>query len=139
MKTIHFIMIVLITSLSATAQTYDLKVVIEDIEESKGIIYVSLHDNEEGFPSDNKKAVRTKQIKDFSSKAIFTFDDLQKGEYAISIFQDLNGNAELDTNFIGIPKEPVGASNMSSLGRPNFSKCKFKLTQDKAISLGYMN
>jgi len=29
----------------------------------------------------------------------------------VSVYEDLNGNHKLDHNIIGIPREPVGASN----------------------------
>jgi len=36
---------------------------------------------------------------------------LPPGRYAVSVFQDMNGNRKLDTNFIGIPTEASGSSN----------------------------
>jgi len=33
------------------------------------------------------------------------------GKYAVSVFHDENSNGKLDTNFLGIPREGVGASN----------------------------
>lgn len=139
MKTLSFIFLFTIISFAGFSQHLSLKVKIEGIEESKGTIYLSLHDNADSFPSDNNKAIRTGQIENFNSVAEITFKDLKEGEYAVSVFQDLNGNKELDTNFVGFPKEPVGASNMTSLGRPKFSKCKFKLSEDKTITVRYMN
>ncbi|NJC27134.1 DUF2141 domain-containing protein [Neolewinella antarctica] len=32
------------------------------------------------------------------------------GHYVFAAFQDLNGNGELDTNFLGVPTEPYGFS-----------------------------
>lgn len=125
--------------LSAFCQEYDLSIQLVGIEKSKGKIYFSLHDDEDSFPSDNDKAIKTGVIEEFDSKAEITFEGLKKGTYAVSFFQDLNGNEKLDTNFIGIPKEPVGASNMTSLGRPNFSKCKFLVNKDSKISVKFMN
>ncbi|SDG83999.1 Uncharacterized conserved protein, DUF2141 family [Psychroflexus sediminis] len=121
------------------AQDISLNVIVEDIEENTGTIYLSLHDNAESFPSNNEKALRTAQIEKFDSTAEITFKNLKEGEYAISVFQDLNGNAKLDTNFIGIPKEPVGASKQTWFGRPKFSKCKFSLKKNSTISIEYMN
>lgn len=139
MRTVLFILFLMLVSFSGFTQNINLKVIIESIEERGGVIYLSLHDNANSFPSGEEEAVQTGQIKDFNSEAEFTFKGLQKGEYAVSVFQDLNGNAELDTNFIGFPKEPVGASKMTSLGRPKFSKCKFTVSEDSTISIKYMN
>ena len=51
---------------------------------------------------------------------------LEPGDYAITLFQDSNNNKKLDTNFIGIPNEPVALSNnhRPRFGPPKFSKAK---------------
>lgn len=46
------------------------------------------------------------------------------GKYAITIYQDLNGNGEADMNFLGIPKELVGfGNNYKPFGEPKFDSC----------------
>lgn len=139
MKIIVLTLCILSFSLNVIGQKADLKVILEDIEESKGTIYISLHSKEETFPDNSDDSVITITLTDFDSNAEYTFKNLDKGDYAISFFQDLNDNEELDTNFIGFPKEPVGASNMTSLARPKFSKCKFSLESDKTLNLQFMN
>ncbi|MBZ9650626.1 DUF2141 domain-containing protein [Psychroflexus montanilacus] len=139
MKTLLCILFTFFISFTGFSQTFELKVVVEEIEDKDGIIYLSLHDNADSFPSDDKKAVKTGKIEKFNTTAEFTFSGLKEGDYAISIFQDLNGNEEMDTNMLGIPKEPVGASNMTSLGRPKFSKCKFNVSEDSTMTIKYMN
>lgn len=139
MKTLLYILVTFFISFTGFSQTFELKVVIEEIEDKDGIIYLSLHDNADSFPSDDKKAVKTGKIEKFDTTAEFIFSGLKEGDYAISIFQDLNGNEEMDTNMLGIPKEPVGASNMTSLGRPKFSKCKFNVSEDSTVTIKYMN
>jgi len=39
------------------------------------------------------------------------FPGVAPGRYAVSVFHDENSNGKMDTNFIGIPREGVGASN----------------------------
>lgn len=48
--------------------------------------------------------------------------DLVSGEYAISVFHDVNGNGILDKNILGIPTEPYGFSNdaRGRFGPPKF-------------------
>lgn len=139
MKSNIFILFFLACGLTCFSQNADLTIVIENIEKSEGTIYMSLHSNESTFPSETDDSVKTGKIETFDSTAEFTFEGLDKGEYAVSFFQDLNGNEEMDTNIVGFPKEPVGASNMTSLGRPKFSKCKFTLSGDKTLKVQYMN
>ena len=59
------------------------------------------------------------------------------GEYAISIIHDKNSNGRLDTNFIGIPKEPFGFSNNPKLrlGPPSFSDVKFAYNGGETIDI----
>ena len=58
------------------------------------------------------------------------FKDLPPGRYAIAGFHDRNGNAELDSNAMRIPTEPVGFSNgaQARFGPPGFS--------DAALTVG---
>ena len=53
--------------------------------------------------------------------------DLPPGTYAVSVYEDLNGNHKLDHNLFGIPREPVGASNNppARIGPPRFNECSF--------------
>ena len=53
---------------------------------------------------------------------------LEPGIYGIALFQDLNGNGELNTNLFGIPTEPYGFSNNPTIGfsAPKFEEIKFE-------------
>jgi len=51
--------------------------------------------------------------------------DLDQGEYAVAIIQDLNENGELDKNFLGIPKEPYGFSGKWKSGGASYDKALF--------------
>ena len=55
--------------------------------------------------------------------------DLPPGTYAVSVYEDLNGNHKLDRNIVGIPREPVGASNNppARMGPPRFNECSFRV------------
>lgn len=83
-----------------------------------------------GFPVDADKAVR----RDFvpiptSTDQIHINLDLPPGVYAVSVYEDLNGNHKLDRNLLGIPREPVGASNNPHprMGPPRFDDCSFRV------------
>jgi len=57
---------------------------------------------------------------------------LPPGTYAVSVYEDLNGNHKLDGNILGIPREPVGASNnpRGRMGPPHFNDCAFRVGTD---------
>jgi len=83
-----------------------------------------------GFPGDRDKALRHGFLPIPSNAQHLRIDtDLPPGIYAVAVYEDLNGNHNLDHNFIGIPREPVGASNNPSarFGPPHFDECSFYL------------
>lgn len=54
------------------------------------------------------------------------------GDYAVLLFQDDNGNGELDRNFIGIPREPIALSNgYRPKGPPSFQRARIRLSEDR--------
>jgi uncharacterized protein (DUF2141 family) len=63
--------------------------------------------------------------------------ELPPGTYAVAVFHDANGNGKLDTNFLGIPKEPTGASRdpKPRMGPPKFTDCSFDLKSNTSITI----
>ena len=86
-----------------------LTIVIEDIRVASGTIQVQVQASEAQF--DNGGAVA--QFREAASAGSMTLvaTDLPPGEYAIRIMHDVNGNDELDANFVGMPTEPYAFSN----------------------------
>lgn len=67
---------------------------------------------------------------------------IPKGVYAIAMYQDNNGNEELDTNFFGVPKEPYAFSNniKPKFSEPSFEECKFNFTTaEQTVSIKLIN
>lgn len=84
----------------------------------------------EGFPGDRTKAIRHGFVPIAGHANQMSFEEvLPPGTYAVSVYEDLNGNHKLDHNMIGIPREPVGASNnpKGRFGPPRFADCVFEL------------
>jgi uncharacterized protein (DUF2141 family) len=88
----------------------------------KGQLLVAIYNSEDTF-LDISKAVRlqTLPINDQSNYKI-SFEGLPKGEYAVSMAHDVNGNGKLDLNVFGIPSEPYGFSNNI---RPKYRAAKW--------------
>ena len=104
-----------------------LHVTINNIKQAEGSIQLALYNSEESFMED-PLAIQTVKA-DQSGTVLVTFSDLPFGRYALSIFHDINDNLELDTNFMGIPKEPFGFSNdaMGAFGPPSFDKASISI------------
>ena len=114
-----------------------IEVVINNFRSNKGSVYVILFNKPDGFPDVNK-GFKTLSKKIINKGAGVEFDNLPQGEYAISVFHDENDNKVLDRNFLGIPKEGVGASNNAKghFGPPKYRDAKFYLKSDfKTISI----
>lgn len=105
---------------------------INSLRNSEGQVFVSLHNGSEGFPGGEESMVMGAVVEIENEKSVASFEDLPLGEYAISVFHDENKNGEIDTNWIGIPKEGVGASNNAKgrMGPPKYEDAKFQFTSD---------
>lgn len=70
-------------------------------------------------------------------KVVLKVSNLKKGIYSFSYYHDVNGNKKLDSNFLGIPKEPYGFSNnqKGKFGPPSFEDSKFEIKKDSIINL----
>lgn len=113
-----------------------LSVSVEGVKTSNGKISVAVYNRSEGFLKFDKvfKSDSTKAKKGVTLIAI---EDLPEGEYALAIFHDENGNDELDTNWLGIPKESIGFSRakMRTFGPPSFRDCALKIETDSEIRI----
>ncbi len=58
-------------------------------------------------------------------------ENLPPGIYALTFFHDENDNFEVDSNFIGIPKEGYGFSlnYKPKLSKPSFKQVQFEITE----------
>jgi uncharacterized protein (DUF2141 family) len=92
-----------------------------------GQVGCNIYSSAAGFPTDPSKALHgvLTPIKD--KKATCDFKELPAGRYAIAVMHDENSNGKVDTNFMGIPKEGVGASNDAKgmMGPPKFDDAAF--------------
>lgn len=133
MKRLFFAGMTLLVNITVYAQERaDITVKMEEVKnQGKGQVVFMLFDKEDGFPKEVEKAKFKAQVKDVKGNISHTFEDVPYGKYAICVFHDENGNGEIDSNFIGIPKEPVAASNMTGMGKPSFKKCTIVINKPK--------
>ena len=128
-------------SMADAPQTTRLTVDVQLTGDAHGDLAYLVFSSAPGFPSERIKAFRHGFLPIPQHKQRMTFDvDLPPGTYAVTVYEDLNGNHKLDHNLIGIPREPVGASNnpKGRFGPPRFSECAFSLgnsAQTIAISV----
>ncbi len=98
-----------------------------------------------GFPKSSRGAKGYELKPNGQRTATLTLGDLDYGEYAIAVFQDVNGNGKLDTGgLLGMPREPYCFSNnfrpMSHLRGPRFADCQFRYGPNQAaIAMRMLN
>jgi uncharacterized protein (DUF2141 family) len=104
-----------------------IKVIVVGLRSNDGEVDCALFNSASGFPDHLDKAIKTIKSKIEDGRAVCEFEDVASGDYAVSEFQDENGNGKLDRNFIGMPKEGVGASNDATghMGPPKYDDARF--------------
>ena len=130
---ILIILCFLSTQITLGQKTGTLFIEITAFRNDVGVVAVALFDAEEGFPGSEENMVKATTTEIKKGKATLQFNDLTFGEYAISAFHDENKNGKIDTNWLGIPKEGVGASNNAKgkMGPPKYKDAKFQFSSDQ--------
>lgn len=114
------------------ATTTVLRARVLNVASDVGSLYVSVYDSKETFLGDEKVVFQLIPVAEHLESGRIVFElTLPYGEYAIAIHHDSNDNQKMDTNFIGIPKEPVALSNghIARYGPPKYKKAKFLLAK----------
>ena len=129
MKRLITIFLLLSPMLLLTAQS-SLTVEIDGLESNKGVVIFALLDENENDITDQSSEIT-------DGKCTVVFSDVMDDQYAIRCIHDENRNEELDTNFIGIPKEGFGFSNdaLGRFGPKDFSEWLFEVSGDTKIRI----
>jgi uncharacterized protein (DUF2141 family) len=103
---------------------------IGGLRNNKGQVVCGLYSSADGFPKDGDKALARAESAVSNGHAVCEFPEVKAGTYAVSVFHDENSNGKLDTNFMGIPREGVGASNNAKghFGPPKFDAAAFRFS-----------
>ncbi|GLP96421.1 DUF2141 domain-containing protein [Paraferrimonas sedimenticola] len=118
----------------AAAETLTLN--LEGIDTSKGDLVIQIYNEADHWMEEETEKMALYQV--FTAEQLGEAKSVQvelpHGEYAIYAYQDSDGDNELDTNWIGIPKEPVGVSNNAkgSMGPPKYKDAKFSFDENNS-------
>jgi uncharacterized protein (DUF2141 family) len=102
---------------------------VDGLKKVQGNIAAMIFNQADGFPDKEENALASKLVEVKDAAPIIIFSNLPPGKYAVSLIHDVNGNRDLDKNFIGIPTEPFGFSGNKSIfrGLPNFDDAAIDL------------
>lgn len=84
---------------------------VQNVRPDQGMLMVAAYAKADDY---NKAPLARMQLRADRATVKFPLCGLREPAVALALFQDLNGNGRLDTNLLGIPSEPWGASGTPS-------------------------
>lgn len=126
--------LVLMCALSSQAELYPkmgkLTIKLDGITSEEGKIKLAIYDHKDRWMKVDR-AVLLKDLTPQKGSMMITVSVPIGKRYAVSVFQDINNNGELDKGFpIPKPTEPVGASNYEGGSVPRFYDCSFRFNKE---------
>ena len=111
MKTTSIAAVAAFGATMAPALGGDLEISVDAVRNDTGKVLAALH-AEAGagtFPG-VQNAIAAQWVEAAPGTHRFVFTGLPAGRFAVAVFHDENDNGEIDTDFLGIPKEGYGFS-----------------------------
>ena len=121
-----------------------IQVKVVGLRNGRGQVLVALWRSPKNFPGTPPAGTATRTAKIRQGVSESQFDDVTPGNFAITVFHDEDGDTELKTNFIGIPKEGIGFSRNPRVrfGAPDYEDAMLTLAPGEhavvKISLQYL-
>lgn len=120
---------------AATVHAADLTVTVRGVGAATGEVKAAIYQEAHWLKSG--QAVQATQAPASAPETVLSFRDLPPGRYGVSLYHDQNGNGRLDTNAVGMPTEPYGASRdaRGRMGPPRFVDAVIELPAESAITV----
>ena len=132
MKLFFPVVVAVALTLAGVAHAADLTVDVAGLKNAKGKVLVAVYDRADDFLKQPKRAAA---VDAQAGKVRVVIAGLPPGDYALSVFQDMNGNGDLDMNPAGMPIEPYGFSNdaAGNYGPPSFEQARVHVTEAGSV------
>ena len=116
----------LLQAAAPAADTQAVTVRVSALASTSSLVKLYFYNTPAGFLKSGKWAF-SRAVKPEGKNEIALSIDLPRGEWAVSLTQDMNNNNKIDKNFLGIPTEPYAFSNnvRPTVAAPGFDECKF--------------
>ncbi len=125
-------------ALAAPASAATLHVVVQGVRNDEGVMRLCLWSSPAGFPDCTNDAARRENKPAVAGEMRFVLGAVPPGIYAVTVFHDERDTGKVETNFLGIPRSGLGASNnpKARFGPPSFNDAAFRLGEtDGQITL----
>lgn len=125
--------------LASPVYAADLTVTVTGIRNAEGLVQLCLFARADGFPDcGNDTSVPRQRVPAVPGQVRVRFEGLAPGTYAVTAFHDEKRTGKVETNFLGIPRSGLGASNdpQGRFGPPSFGDAAFTVpNRPAAITL----
>ena len=113
-----------------------LEITVVNLSDSEGPVRIAIDTEETWFVKD-AEPIRNYTVFRDGDQATLRIDDLEPGVYAVRLYHDEDNDGELNTNFLGIPKEPYGFSGKkTNRMRPrSFDYAQFTLDEPMELTI----
>lgn len=103
----------------------------------KGTILIAVYGSEADFDNNENAVAQGKVVVNKIGSYQTTLANIPSGKYVIALFQDVNDNGKLDSNFLGIPKEPYAFSRSPKVKwrAPKYEEVVFDLQSSQDMKL----
>lgn len=109
-----------------------LVVSVENVNKQSGDLRLGLYISKSSYDAEDNPDYWIVHKVESTGTVRVVIEDLPFGKYAIAMIHDVNGNTELDYNFVGVPKEPYGFSKKSArFKKPAFNEVNFDFSSDQ--------
>ena len=109
----------------------------EGFRNARGDALYALFRTGAGFPKEPLEAERRLVGTIAKDHSRVVFEDVEPGEFAISVLHDENQDRELKTGVLGIPREGIGFSRdaRGRMGPPKFKDAKLTLAGGDSVTV----
>lgn len=126
----------------AAPSSATVKVTVNDLRNTKGVVRACLTPDEKDFPKCTKASANSVVVPAAKSVSL-TFEGVKPGRYAIALLHDENNNNKADRALMMMPKEGFGFSRDAKvrMGPPSFDSAAFAVeagTSSQAIRMRYL-
>lgn len=132
-KILSYVLVCLV-SIPCVAYADTLLVTLNGVKAGQGNIRIAVFDEAHRDEFPDGEHLLGVAVSATGEEMTVEITNVESGEYAIAVFQDLNENENLDKNFLGIPKEPYGFSGKWKKGGSSYDKALFN-TDDVGFAI----
>ena len=132
----NLLVLFLLSSLVRLAQAQTIDLTITNLESFDGGVVLGIYKDQSSFDKEEAAIIKHfpkgSNVSGSTMKISFT---LEPGTYGLTLLDDANSDKKMNYNWIGMPKEGFGFSNLYHTGfsKPSFSSFKISLSKGQRL------